>query len=515
LGAISAATFLAVSIAGLPQVAMAAQAPAAEASHDLSIAVGKSAVLTSEQPIERIAVGFGEVAEATAVGPREVLVSAKAAGSTSLIIWQQGGGKLFFDVNVRPNQFLANNRLESVRQEIEKELPGQGIAVGVENDTVFLRGTAKDLTSVDRAVAIASTLGRTVNLLYVDVPAAEPQVLLKVRFASIDRSNITQLGLNLFSTGAANTIGSTATGQFAAPGLPANPQVNNVTNPFVFSDLLNVFLFRPDLNLGATIKALETKGLLEVLAEPNVLAENGKQASFLAGGEYPYPVFQGIAGGIGSVTIQFREFGVRLDFIPTITPRGTIRLQVAPEVSSLDFSNGLIVQGFNVPALSTRKVKTEVELEERQSFAIAGLLDKRLTDTFEKMPLLGSVPVLGKLFQSKNTNKQNTELLVIVTPELVRPIPAGTAPPDLAYPKPFLDGGPETAAKTAGVIGGHVPVVPPSKTMPAEKLRESLRPEAPLDMSASSVENTSNAAPPQQPATNEAQSPGLVMPAAK
>ncbi len=172
------------------------------------------------------------------------------------------------------------------------------------------------------------------------------------------------------------------------------------------------------MNLGATIQALEAKGLVEVLAEPNVLAQNGKQASFLAGGEYPYPVVQGssVAGSGSSVTIQFKEYGVRLNFIPTITPRGTIRLQVAPEVSSLDFTNAVTVSGFQIPAIAVRKVKTEVELGEGQSFAIGGLLDNRETETFQKIPFLSSIPILGKFFQSISKNKNNTELIVIVTP---------------------------------------------------------------------------------------------------
>jgi pilus assembly protein CpaC len=312
---------LLAGVAGLP-------AAAQELPRDLSLTVGKSAVVSTQQPIERIAVGFGDVAEAMAAGTNEVLVSGKAPGSTSLIIWQKGGGKAFFDVYVRPNLFLANARLDKVRQEIAKELPSQNISVTSEDDAVFLRGNAKDLTSVGRAVAIASTLGKVVNLLYVDVPEAEQQILLKVRFASMDRSVSTELGLNLFSTGATNTIGRTGTGQFNPPTLPQNQQQNNPTQPFVFSDLLNIFLFRPDLNLGATIKALEVKNLVQILAEPNVLAQDGKEASFLAGGEFPYPVVQSTGTtGVPVVTIQFHEFGVRLNFLPSITPRGTIQLK--------------------------------------------------------------------------------------------------------------------------------------------------------------------------------------------
>jgi pilus assembly protein CpaC len=458
-------------IAGMANSPSRAQTAAA-GPRTLSMTVGKSVVVSTQQKIERIAVGFGDVAEAMAAGPNEVLVSGKAPGSTSLIIWQEGGGKAFFDINVHPNLFLANSRLESVRAEIAKELPDQAISVVFENDSIFLRGTVKDLTSAGRAAAIASTLGNVVNLLYVATPEAEQQILLKVRFASLDRNQSNEIAVNLFSTGATNTVGRTSTGQFAPPGLPTNPLQNNPTAPFVFSDILNLFLFRPDINLGAAIKALEAKSLIQILAEPNVLAQDGKEASFLAGGEFPYPVVQGSGGtGVPVVTIQFHEFGVRLNFTPTITPRGTIHLKVAPEVSSLDYTNGLTVQGFTVPALATRKVSTEVELGDGQSFAIAGLLDKRVTDSFSKMPLIGDLPVLGKLFQSKSTTRNNTELLVIVTPELVRAMPAGAPDMSLPFPKTFMESVPVTAVQTPGPDKtGPVPPTRPEKSIPVEKL---------------------------------------------
>ena len=454
--------------------------PPADSPRVLSITAGKSVVVTTQKKIERIAVGFGDVAEAMAAGPNEALISGKAAGSTSLVIWQEGGGKTFFDVNVEPNLFLANARLDNVRAEIAKELPGQQISLSTENDTVFLRGKAKDLTSAGRAVAIASLLGKVVNLLYVDVPEAEQQILLKVRFASVDRTRSNELAANLFSTGAANTIGRTSTGQFSGPSLPQQSQPNNATAPFIFSDLLNIFLFRRDLNLGATIKALETKNLLQILAEPNVMAQNGKEASFLAGGEFPYPIVQGTGGtGIPVVTIQFHEFGVRLRFLPTITPRGTIHLEVAPEVSALDYSNGLLVQGFNIPGISTRKVSTDVELGPGQSFAIGGLLDRRVTEMLSKMPLIGDVPVIGKLFQSKSLAKNNTELIVIVTPELVRPTPADTPPANLQFPERFLDSKPPAALTSGPDRAG--PPAPAAKSIPVEQLLKSLADEKSRD----------------------------------
>lgn len=462
-----------------------------QSSNELFVTAGKSVIVDSALPIERVSVGFGDIAEATVVSVNELLVNGKTPGETSLIVWQKGGSKLFFDVSVRSSRFVSDTRLDGIRRELNNELPGQNIRPSFNNDMVFLRGTVKDLTSADRAVAIASTAGKVVNLLYVNAPAPEPQILLKVRFASVDRNLSNQLGLNIFSTGATNTIGSTSTKQFTPPPPPTLDKISSppaanrhiTTTGLTLSDALNLFFFRPDLNLGATIQALEVKGVLQVLAEPNVLAENGRQASFLAGGEFPFPTVQSIGsgGGTGAVTIQFRQFGVRLNFIPTITPAGTIRLQVAPEVSALDFTNGLVIQGFNVPALTVRRVHTEVELSEGQSFAIGGLLDNRVTETFEKIPFIGDIPILGKFFQSRARNKQNTELLVIVTPEIVKPIPAGHAIPELKYPMPFLEPNTGKEMRTPGQnVTGPVPVTPPNKSIPVEKLIESLQPEKPL-----------------------------------
>jgi pilus assembly protein CpaC len=342
---------------------------------------------------------------------------------------------------------------------------------------VFLRGTVPNLTVAQRAVDIASTLGKPVNLLRVNIPGTDAQILLKVRFADVDRSATKNLGINLFNLGATNTVGSTTTGQFQSPSISsvgggAVPTVN-LTSP------LQVFLFRPDLNLGATIAALESRNLLQILAEPNVLTINGHNASFLAGGEFPFPNLQGGGAGLGAVTIQFREFGVRINFTPTITPRGSIRLSVTPEVSSLDFANGLIFNGFTIPALTTRRMSTEVELEEGQTFAIGGLLDNRDTETFNKIPGLGNIPFFGNLFRSRQITKNNSELLVMVTPELVRPIPKGQARPDLTRPGDFL--APNTSSTAPQQPGMDVTgPVPPTKalaepSMPVEDLIKSMQ----------------------------------------
>lgn len=490
---------------------VAPQAAAEESPNDLLVTVGKSIVVNSALPIERVSVGFGDVAEATAVGPKEILVNGKAPGETSLILWQQGGGKLFFDVVVRPSRFTNNNRVEALRREIRAELPGQKIEPSMENDLIFLRGTVKDLTSAQRALAIAASMGKPVNLLYVDVPPPDIQILLKVKFASVDRTMLTQFGVNLFSTGATNTIGSATTQQFSPPAVGSGSSGGGVAGrngvTATVTNLLNLFFFRPDLNLGATIQALEQKGVVEILAEPNVLAVNGKQASFLAGGEFPYPVVQGgNVGGTTAVTVEFRQFGVRLNFIPTVTPRGTIRLQVAPEVSSLDYSNGVTISGFTVPGIDVRNVNTEVELAENQSFAIGGLLDNRETETFNKIPFLGDIPVLGKFFQSKTKNRTNTELMVIVTPEIVRPMPADKQIAGPAYPVPFLPPNSPTPMRTPGLsVTGPVPVTAASQPMPVESLVKSLV-ERPLAVT-STTGTFGQAQPAAPPPTGQPQQP--------
>ncbi len=431
----------------------------------LAVGVGKSLVVDSPVTLERISLANAEVAEAVAVNPREVLINGKAPGETSLILWQRGGGRVMYDVAVMQNPA----RVESARRQLSRELADRNVTLAFENDTAFLRGTVPDLVSAERAAAIAGTLGKVINLLRVEVPPPEAQILLRVRFANVDRAASSELGANLLSTGALNTYGAVTTGQFTPPKI----DVQGRTASFTLADALNLFLFRPDLNLGATIKALENRRLLEILAEPNVLASNGKEASFVAGGEFPFPTLQGGGAGLGAVTIQFREFGVRIHFRPTITPRGSIRLEVTPEVSSLDYSNGLVFQGFNIPALATRRAQTEVELEDGQSFVIAGLLDNRVTDSLSKIPGLANIPLLGKIFQSRSLTRNNTELMVLITPERVKPIPAGTTPPQVANPIEFLKGGARQAPRTPGAnVTGPIPAPARQQTLPVEQLRE-------------------------------------------
>lgn len=459
--------------------------PREDSSRDLSVAVGKTAVIDFSHSVKRVAVGLGDIAEASVVSPTEILVNGKAPGVTSLIVWENGGQRHFFNVTVHASRYESQDKMMELRRELHLQLPGQNVSATTANGLIFLRGTVKNLDSSDRAVQIASTMGKVVNLLYVQVPEAPPQIQLKVRFCSVDRSREKDLGLNIYSLGAANSIGAVSTGQFAPPSVSGQSVGSTTTSAAAtITDALNLSIFRPDLNLGATLKALEKTGVVEVLAQPNLIAQDGKEASFLAGGEYPFPVVQGTsAGGAGAVTIEFKEYGVRLNFIPTITPRGTIRLQVSPEVSSLDFTNAVTISGFTVPAIAVRNVNTEVELGNNQSFIIGGLLDNRETDTFEKIPFLGDIPILGKFFQSTTKTRTNTELVVIVTPEIVPPIPAGQPLPKLHYPNSFL---PPNSNIPMYNPAGNTPAPPQPATMPVEKLVEANKPEKPLKVQGAS-----------------------------
>jgi pilus assembly protein CpaC len=411
--------------------------PPAQEAVSLRILVGKSLVLNSPQILKRVSVGDPAIASAVTISPTQVLLNGLTAGKTSLILWNEQEQPTAYDLQVELDVL-------GLRETIAQVLPNENIQVSQSGASIVLSGAVSTKEAGDRALAIAQTQSKSVvSLLVVLQVSNGAQVLLQVRFAEVDRIAIQQLGINIFSTGAANTPGSVSTGQFTPPstaqvtgripgGLPG------FSSTFALGDLLNIFLFRPDLNLGVTIRALQQRNVLQILAEPNLLALNGREASFLAGGEFPFPVVQS-GGGLNAVTITFKEFGVRLKFTPNLLSDGTIRLKVAPEVSALDFTNALTVSGFLIPALSTRRAETEIELRDGQSFAIAGLIDNRLTENASKIPGLGNLPIIGYLFKSRNVNKSKTELLVMVTPKLVKPLAPGQVPSLPNFEKPFLD----------------------------------------------------------------------------
>jgi pilus assembly protein CpaC len=366
----------------------------------LSLPRGTSLLLVSPAAVQRFTVGDPGIAEVVVVSPTEMLINGKGLGSTSLIIWEAGTGPKLYSLEVT----IDTPALERYLQEA---LPGENIQVTASGNSVTLSGKIKDPVSVDRAVQIAQGTGvaDVVNNL-VSPPAV--QVMLQVRFAEINRSNLKD-----FST-ALRTLN------------PQNLDSDGDWEGTSISDgLLRVLLSNPNANIEAIINASITKGVLRSLAEPNLLTLPGKEASFLAGGEFPYPTVQSAntgAGviGAGAVTITFREFGVRLKFTPDITQSGAIRLKVAPEVSTLDFANGLTVQGFEIPSILIRKAETEVELKEGQYLALAGLIDNSTLENVTKIPILGDIPILGQFFRSTQTRARQVELLVFVTPKLVR-----------------------------------------------------------------------------------------------
>jgi pilus assembly protein CpaC len=401
---------------------------------DIRLTVGKSIVIDYPTDISRISTSNPDIVDASPVTAREILIHGKSFGTVTLVVWSKAGQRNFYNITVEQN-------LEPLRKLLKDTFPKDDIHVQSSRESLSLTGRVTNKDVAERATALATPFGKTiVNNLQIMSGPAEKQVLLRVKFAELDRSASTQFGVNLISTGAANTVGGITTGQFPAPTLPTvtgaagsnTPQ----TNSFSISQALNIFAFRNDLNLGAFIKALQSHNLLQILAEPNLITTNGKEATFLVGGEFPIPVLQGGANS-GAVTIQFREFGVKLNFNPIVTENNTITMHVKPEVSSLDYTNALSFNGFTIPALSTRKMETNIELGEGQSFVIAGLVDRRLTETVTRVPGLSSIPILGNLFKSKEVDRNNTELIVLVTPEVTMPLQPGEGK-TLAMPREFM-----------------------------------------------------------------------------
>jgi len=416
-------------------LAAATSAFAQGGPEDVRLTVGKSVVIDYPADIARISTSNPEIVDASPVTGREILVHGKAFGTVTLVVWSKSGQRTFYNVTVEQN-------LEPLRRLLKETFPKEDIHIQSSRDSLSLTGRVTTKEAADRASALATPFAKTiVNNLQVAAPGVDKQILLRVKFAELDRSAATQFAVNLISTGATNTVGRVTTGQFPAPTINGVTGTGGTsaqqTTSFNISDALNIFAFRNDLNLGTLLRALQTRNLLQILAEPNLVTTNGKEASFLVGGEFPIPVLQGGANS-GAVTIQFREFGIRLTFNPVITENSTIRLYVKPEVSALDFAHALSFNGFNIPALSTRKMETNIELGEGQSFVIAGLIDNRVTETISRIPGLSSLPILGNLFKSKELDRNNTELVVLVTPEITTPLQPGEAKPVPLMPREFM-----------------------------------------------------------------------------
>jgi len=412
-------------------------ASGADVSRQVSLVVGKGELLQFGNDLIKVVVAEPKIADAVVVSPKDVMVTAKSVGHTTVVIWETGSSPARYEITVVTDTSELDHMNAVLNGELKAALPEASIQFSGNAETLVLTGKAATSDQSKRAEAIASAhTKKVVNMIQVPPPAEPRQIMLQVKFASVDRTALTQLGFNLFSRNA-NTIGSTSTQQFAGPlfsqlnsaGLPGV----NVANP------LNLLFFRPDLGIGFTLQALVENDLAQILAEPNLIVLEGSEANFLAGGQFPFPTVSSTPTGSGIapvVTVQFKKYGVQLNFTPTITHSGAINLKVKPEVSTLDYTNAVTVDGVQIPALSTRSAETEVNLRDGESFAIAGLIDNRVTQTLSKVPGLGDIPILGQLFRSRSTEKTATELVVVVTPRFVKPLPANEKPqlPDIVSP---------------------------------------------------------------------------------
>jgi pilus assembly protein CpaC len=424
--------------------AASAQMPSEAESHGaapLRVMVGKSLLINTTERLKRVSVTDPGVADAIVVTPIQILVHGRSAGEVSLLIWDELERSRSFDLRVDVD-------VSAAAEEERRIFPDEQITVTPSRSAIVLSGHVTTEDIAKRAEMIAAAYSKNVVNVLTFGPVGAQEILLEVKFAEVDRSAALQLGVNYFTPGTGHTTGTLSTGQYGGASVStssastttvggttttstsATPPTINLTNP------LNLFLFRSDINFGVVVQALQQKNLLQILAEPNLIAVNGKEASFLAGGEFPFPMVQP-GQGFTAVTISFKEFGVRLRFTPVIMPNGNIHLRVVPEVSELDFTNGLTVSGFNIPALSTRRADTEFELRDGQSFVIAGLMDNRLTEIANKIPGLGDIPILGNLFKSKNLQKSKTELMVLCTVHRISPNNQPPAGPN--DPQPFLD----------------------------------------------------------------------------
>ncbi|MEO8483185.1 MAG: type II and III secretion system protein family protein [Acidobacteriota bacterium] len=454
LGFVRAACFCVVVIGAVVLTAQTptpvTTPPASPAMPNVTLTVGRSLVLPLGFNITRVAITNPAIADATVVTPREILLDGKSPGTVSLIVWG-ATERSQYDVVVDPGVTVLQRQLQTL-------FPGEDIQASETVDSVILMGRASTNSVMLRAGEIAGALApkaKVTNLLQLPGGNENQQVLLQVRIAEVNRRALSELGASMFTggTGFKNVIGRSTTEQFPAPTFDKLTTTRDDTGltgssgDLAFTDFLNLFLFSNKYNVGMLIRALQSTGNFQSLAEPNLIAYNGKEASFLAGGQLPVPIVQ---GNTGQVTIEWKEFGVRLNFTPTVAG-DMIRLKVKPEVSSLDFANGITLGGFRVPALSTRRAETEVELRDGQSFAIGGLMNNTAQETRSEVPWLSRIPIVGKMFQSKATTRERTELLVLVTPHLVRALDPDGLPPLPISEEKFLppQGGANAPASAA------------------------------------------------------------------
>jgi len=395
------------------------------------ITVGRSIFVDTKRRLARVYITNPDVIDSYTASPTEVVITAKKAGASTLILWDESGESKSYLVSSDLN-------VEMLADSMKQALPNESIKVLGDETRVVLTGTVSTAAIADAAVKIATLYSKEVSDSLVVNTARVKQVRLEVKVVEVDRSKINQFGFNFFGAGG-NNPSSTTTGQY--PSTMTSAIANGVktittVNPLNFSIFLNRF------NIGATLQDLETMQVAQILAEPNITTMSGEKANFLAGGEFPFPVVQGSSTGGTSVSISFRPYGVKVEFTPIVNNDGTIDLKVSPEVSALDFSNAVVIAGYTIPAISTRRADTEVVLKSGQTFGIAGLLDRRTTDLYSKTPGAANIPVLGQLFKSKGVNHSDNELIVIVTPFIVDPVnDGGKTPSEISRPIPLLNPG--------------------------------------------------------------------------
>jgi pilus assembly protein CpaC len=396
----------------------------------LHILIGHSVVINTQARLRRVLVGNPSVVTTATTAPNELVVTATTPGSSSVILWQEDNQSRILEV-------FSDLDVSMLREAVARSFPHEPIQVEAEEGRIVLAGIASAPPIAEQINKMAAPFSKEiVNSILIARPGRQKQILLKVRFAQVDRTKVSEFGVNIFST-SEKGLGSSSTQQFSPP-TPIRDQNNKLT--VGLNDFLNLFYFNPQVNVGATLKDLQQRNVLQVLAEPNLLAADGETAKFLAGGELPYPIVSGNVNGQATVTVQFKPFGVKLEFIANIEDDNTIRLKVFPEVSALDFTNAVQINGFLLPAIATRHAETVVELQNGQSFGIAGLLDQRTTAQYSKMPGIGDLPIIGALFRSKSINKVNSELMVIVTPVIIDPAKGNNPPSEIPkMPIPSLD----------------------------------------------------------------------------
>jgi pilus assembly protein CpaC len=397
----------------------------AAASDMLRMTVGRSVVLSSASPLRRVYVGNPTVLQTFTSGSDEIVLTAKTAGVSSMVLWDEAGGHRLYTVS-------ADLDPDALRASLAEAFPGSSIHVEGGEGKIYLTGSVTTDATSDAAFKMASLYSKdVVNSLQV-VPVHGKQVQLKLRIVEIDRTKLEQFGINFFSGG--STAAATSTRQFSS-------SATGTSSSLTVSDPLNIFLYSSKLGVGVTVQDLEQKQVLQVLAEPTLTTMSGLSARFLSGGEFPFPVVQGGVGTAPTISIQFRPYGVKVEFTPTVNPDGSIRLKLSPEVSTLDYSNSVTISGFTVPALSTRRAETEVEIQDGQSFMVSGLLDHRTTEIMSKVPGIANVPIIGQLFRSKNFNHSVVELVIIVTATVVDPLnlPPSSPPGEPQFVVPNLD----------------------------------------------------------------------------